>query len=255
MKKRYAALLCAAVVACVLIFKAPAAWLAPLVKHYSQGKVSFANSWGTVWQGSAQLKLHRSDKETLTVPHPLAWTLDLNPLQGLNAQLSLSSAALQAPVSVRLEGSTIAVAAGQYSLPADSLNTLGAPFNTLKSTGDIALRWAAFEVNTQAAAPPKLALSVNVKNLRMGLTGEDMLGDYQLDATPSLGQRWAIVLRTSNPSQASLLLSGKGDIGLNGAPKFELESKGANPQAQLRLQTLLNFLGRRQGDAYLLKIN
>jgi general secretion pathway protein N len=255
MKKRYAALLCAAVVLLVLVVNAPAAWLAPLVKHYSQGTVSFAQSWGTVWRGNAMLTLHRSDKEVLNVPQALAWTLDVSQLFSLSAQLILTSPALQAPVSVDLSPSTVGVAAGHYSLPADSLSSMGAPFNTLKPTGDIALRWQAFEILTANQTPPSVPLTVTVKALRMALTGADVLGDYVANVTPQAGKRWAITLATSNPNQAALLLTGKGQLGLNDAPQFELESKAANPQAQMRLQTLLNFLGRRQDEVYVLKIN
>ncbi len=263
MKKRYAALLCLCVVTSVLVLKAPAAWLAPLLKHYSQGTVSFAHSWGTVWHGSALIKLHRSDKEVLSVPQPLAWTLDfgngfsqiLSNLVSAKTTLELSSAALQAPVRLQLDGRALRVAAGQYSLPADSLNTAGAPFNTLKSSGQISLRWAAFELNTASNTVPAMPLNLSVKQLRMGLTGDDVLGDYQLDATPSAGNRWAITLSTSNPTQAALLLKGSGQVGLNSPPQFELESKAASAQASQRLQTVLNFLGRRQGEVYVLKIN
>ncbi len=255
MKKRYAALLCAVVVLAVLAVNAPAAWLAPIIKHYSQGTVSFAQSWGTLWRGSALIRLHRSEKEVLNVPQPLAWTLDLSDFLHLKARLDLSSAALQSPVTVQLDSNTLRAAAGQYSLPADSLNTLGAPFNTLQSAGQITLRWAAFEFSNASNTPPAVPVSVSVKNLRMGLTGSDVLGDYLLEATPTAGKRWNIQLSTSNPAQAALLLKGSGQAGLTGAPQFELESKAANPQALLRLQTLLNFLGRRQGEVYVLKIN
>ncbi len=255
MKKRYAALLCAAVVASVLLVNAPSAWLAPVVKHYSQGTVSFAQSWGTVWQGSALLRIHRSDKEVLHVPQPLAWVLDLSQILRLKARITASSAALEAPVALQVDRTQLRVDAGQYQLPATSLSTLGAPFNTLKPTGNITLAWQAFELNTASNAAPALNARVSVKDLRMDLTGNDILGDYQLSASPTAGNRWAITLTTSNPAQAALLLTGSGQAGLSGGTQFELESKAAATPAPPRVQTLLNFLGRRQGDAYVLRIN
>jgi hypothetical protein len=255
MKKRYAALLCTVVVGTVGVINAPAAWLAPVVKHVSQGTVSLAQSWGTVWRGSALIKLHRSDKEVLNIPQPLAWTLDLSQLINLRARLDVSSAALQAPITVQLDSKLVRASAGQYSLPADSLNTLGAPFNTLKSTGQIAVKWADFEVSTADNTPPAVPVTVSVQNLRMGLTGDEVLGNYVLDAKPLANNRWAIILSTINPAQAALQLKGSGHAGLNGAPQFELESKATASPAPPRLQTLLNFLGRRQGEVYVLRIN
>lgn len=255
MKKRYAALLCAAVVASVLLVNAPAAWLAPVVKHYSQGAISFTQSWGTVWRGSALIAVHRSDKEVLNVPQPLAWRLDLSQLFSLKASLVLTSAALQAPVAIQMEGHRLRVVAGQYTLPANSLSTVGAPFNTLKPTGNIALNWQAFELNTASGNVPAVAFNISVKKLRMGLTGSEILGDYVLAASPLAGNRWAMTLSTSNPTKASLLLKGTGQAGTAGAVQFELESKAAAPSPSPSLQTLLNFLGRRQGDAYVLQIN
>jgi general secretion pathway protein N len=259
MKKRYAALICAAVIGSVLIVNAPAAWLAPLVKHYSQGTVSFAQSWGTVWQGSALLTLHRSEKESLRVPQALSWQLDLSEFYALRTQLLATSAALQAPVSFQLDGASLRVGGGQYSLPADSLITFGAPFNTLKPTGDIALRWSSFVLSPSQKTLPNSPFSLTVNALRMGLTGDAVLGDYQLSATPSANvssdKRWALSLNTSNPLQAALQLKGSGQFALNGPIQFELESNASAAQASPQLQTLLNFLGRRQGDAYVLRIN
>jgi hypothetical protein len=191
----------------------------------------------------------------LIVPQPLAWTLDLTQILSLKASILLNSAALQTPVSIHMENNTLSVAPGQYSLPADSLNTLGAPFNTLKSTGQIALRWAAFEHAIASNTPPAVAISLTVHHLRMALTGDEALGDYMLDVKPSANGRWTLVLMTSNPAQAALLLKGSGQLGFNSPPQFELESKSATAQTPPRLQTLLNFLGRRQGDVYILKIN
>jgi general secretion pathway protein N len=255
MKKRYAALLCALVVASVSIVNAPAAWLAPLVKHYSQGTVSFSQSWGTVWRGSAVLALHRSEKEVLHVPQPLAWTLDINQLLHLKSQLDLSSAALQAPVALQFDANTLRIAAGQYQLPANSLSTLGAPFNTLKPSGNISLNWQAFTLNAASPAVPAVPFSLNVKDLRMGLTGNEILGDYQILATPTAGNRWTIALSTRNPAQAALLLQGSGQASINSAPQFELVSQATATPTPPRVQTLLNFLGRRQGDTHVLRIN
>ena len=253
--KRYAALLCVGVVLSVVVLKAPAAWLTPLIKHYSQGAVTVTQSWGTVWHGSALLRLHRSEKEVLNVPQAVVWTLDLSRIFELSIHASLSSAALQAPVKLAVQGSTLRVGAGRYALPADTLNTFGAPFNTLKPSGNIALQWGSFVLDTRANTAPAVALVVTIDQLRMALTGAQVLGNYTLSANPMDTQRYALALRTDSTAPVDLALSGQGSVDLKGKVQFELRSKAASPQAQGRVQTLLNFLGRRQGDEYVLNVN
>ncbi len=264
MKKRYAVFLLSTVVGSVLIVNAPAAWLAPLLSKATNGNVGFADSWGTVWDGSAQVLIHRSDKEVLRVPQPIAWTLTVNSVFNQSVTVTLRSAALQAPVIVALQDKTVQVSAGQYRLPADSLNTLGSPFNTLRPSGDVSLNWSAFSTQADVQSPPAVRLNASIQSLRSSVTGAQVLGDYTVIATPKAPpatnanqQRWAVQLSTVNnvASPASLLLSGSGELGLSSAPQFELTAKAANPQAEQRLQALLNFLGRRQGDVYVLRVN
>jgi general secretion pathway protein N len=254
-KKRYLLLLCGTVALSVAAVQAPAAWLGWAVQHYSQGAVSFAHSWGTVWAGSAQCLIRRSERESLLVPQPIAWTLTEVAPFATQATLTVSSAALQTPVALRLTGSGVAVDAGQYSLPADSLNTLGAPFNTLKPTGAVAVNWGAFQTSLNASTPPTVPLTVSVQGLRSSVTGDQPLGNYAVALAPTAGNRWTIALSTTNPDTAALLLSGTGSAGLTGNPQFELTAKAATPAAEQRLQALLNFLGRKQGDAYVLRVN
>jgi general secretion pathway protein N len=266
MKKRYAAVMCACVVGAVLLVKAPAAWLAPLLRHATHNAVDFSDSWGTVWNGSAKLVIRRSDKEALHVPQTIAWRLSVDSFFKQSASVALSSAALKMPVNINIQGNDVRIGAGQYHLPVDSLNTLGAPFNTLKPSGDVRLNWAAFNTTVDAKIPPAVPLSVNIQSLRSGVTGAQVLGDYTVTATPtqsttpnlpSSANRWTVDLQTvaNTASPASLLLTGSGELGLSGAPQFELKAQAATPQAQQRLQALLNFLGRRQGDVYVLRVN
>jgi general secretion pathway protein N len=260
MKKRYAAVVCACVVGAVLLVKAPAAWLAPLLRLATHNAVDFSASWGTVWNGSAKLLIRRSDKETLHIPQAIAWRLSVDSVLNQSATITLSSAALKAPVSITIKGSAVQVGAGQYSLPVDSLNTLGAPFNTLKPSGDVRLSWAVFNTALDSKNTPAVPLSIDIQSLRSRVTGAQVLGDYNVTATPKTPaslNRWSVELQTvaNTASPASLLLTGSGELGLSGTPQFELKAQAATPQAQQRLQALLNFLGRRQGDVYVLKVS
>jgi general secretion pathway protein N len=270
MKKRYVVILCASVVGAILLMKAPAAWLAPLLRYATHNAVDFSDSWGTVWSGSAKLVIRRSDKETLHIPQAIAWRLSVDSVLNQAATITLSSAALKAPVSITIKGNTMQVGAGQYHLPVDSLNTLGAPFNTLKPGGDVRLSWAVFNTALDSKTPPAVPLSIDIQSLRSGVTGAQVLGDYTVIATPivpaspslspltsTATNRWAVELQTvaNAAAPASLLLTGSGELGVSSAPQFELKAQAATPQAQQRLQALLNFLGRKQGDVYVLRLD
>lgn len=270
---------CAATVFVVLLLQAPAAWLAPLLRTASHGSLDMAQSWGTVWSGSAQIVIRRSSKESLTLAHAVAWHMDLSDCFSGKALITLRSAALSAPVPVVFEkitqGLRLSVSAGQYALPVGSLNSLGAPFNTLKLSGDVTLNWSRFSMPLMGQGaggrPPAVSVSVHITQLRSQLTGDLNLGDYRFNMTPTglpvagqngavdNTQQWSLLLLTDKPNSAQLLLSGTGSVrvdamGTLAAPRFELQAKAANAAASLRLQALLNFLGRRQGDVHVLNV-
>jgi general secretion pathway protein N len=264
MKKRYVLGVCSAVVLGILVLKAPAEWLSPWVSHYSRGTVSFERSWGTVWQGAAQLRVHRSSKETVLLPQPIAWDLGVRKADvGVEVSATIQSAALAALVKLTgtraLSWNTpihIAVAAGQYQLPVNSLNSLGAPFNTIKPSGQVSVSWREFTQISTNTTPPAATLSLDITRLRTALTGADILGDYQLSMTPVADSRWSLNLITRNDTAhiPALILNGSGSASAQGAIQFELRAKVAHPETSQHLGALLNFLGRNEGEEHVLRI-
>jgi general secretion pathway protein N len=262
MKRSHVALLCAAAVGTVFVARAPALWLGLILKNNTQGTVQFKQSWGTVWAGSALIQINRSAAETMVLPDAVAWRLDCLNWAPLSCKVELRSAASPAPIELLLlrdpaGNAEIRLKSGQFNLPTDTLNTLGAPFNTLKLGGLVTLSWPAF---TQALSPevlsgktiPSVAFELKLQQLRSALTQNTILGDYRLSAVPN-NNAWNITLITE-PKQAALLMTGSGVVGLNTQPIFELRSKAADPGSQPRLAALLNFLGRRQGDSHVLSL-
>jgi general secretion pathway protein N len=64
-------------VSLVLLFCAPARWLAAAVRSGSDGMVNISDAQGTVWSGSGQLTLHggQGSHDTSVLPGRLQWEL------------------------------------------------------------------------------------------------------------------------------------------------------------------------------------
>ncbi len=272
MKKRYAFILCCSVILSIIFINAPAAWLSPFVWNYSKGLISFERTWGTVWQGTAQIRIHRSEKETLLIPEVIAWDLTLNRQNSiLKAVINLQSAALDTPVQLILSNNSnknlidslispamlIQLSSGQYQLPIDSLSYLGAPFNTLKPSGNALFAWTSFTYLSRSHDLPAVNFRIAINQLRSSLTGSVLLGHYNLFAIPEGNRNWLLTLKTRSeamPLETKLILSGTGNLSVQGSGQFELHAKGSTPAVQEQLGILLSFLGRKEGDEYVLRI-
>ncbi len=259
MKKRYFAFILLLVIGGVVLVQAPAAWLAPLVANATQDTLRFEKSWGTVWNGQAQLAVQRSKTEQLRLPGELGWRFNGWALLGgkLDAQLTVQGQTL--PLKGHFFGAqaALAVPAGRYDLPASSLNTLGAPFNTLKLQGAVQAQWAAFHLPLKGVFNPP-ALELTVQQLQTRVTGPWVLGSYTL-AVPARarGQALTFQLRTLNPLAPELdplQLSAQGTLKPDGTPQFELRAGPATEPQRERLQALLNLLGRREGGVHVLRM-
>lgn len=239
----------------MLVVQAPAAWLAPMIERSTQGTLRLERTWGTVWNGQAQLTVQRSKTEHTVLPGQLAWRVNgWRLLTGaLDAQLTLQGQTL--PLTGYLFGNQaqLSIPAAQYALPASSLSTLGAPFNTLKLQGEVRAQWAAFTLPLTGRLS-KPALELTVSGLQTRVTGAWVLGSYALSLPAQEAQQpTRFQLRTLNP-QDPLQLSGQGTLSHKGTPQFELRSAPATEAQRERLQALLNLLGRREGDTHVLRM-
>jgi general secretion pathway protein N len=271
MKKRYLFILSCAVVLSVIVLNAPAAWLSPLVWRYSKGMVSLERSWGSIWQGTAQLRIHRSGKETLLIPETVSWDFRLNTATNpLKVTINLKSNALKQAVTInvqRVSDSTFfkpvlstTISAGTYHLPIQHLSDLGAPFNTLKPSGNAVLSWNEFTHLSNQLFIPMINATIDIQQLRMSITGDLVLGSYRLLATPASESNWFLSLNTLDetlPSNTKLILNGVGKVlSSKQLPiQFELRAKAATTTGEESVNVLLNLLGRKEGAEHVLRIN
>ncbi len=207
---------------------------------------------GTVWNGSAQVRLTggAGSTDALALPTRLDWRARPR-WNGLNVELSTACCAPQ-PVVIRLRrgwnATRLTVADGQTQWPAALLTGLGTPWNTLQFDGELAF-------STQG-------LSVEWTDGRLSMTGRAELLAQRMSSRLStlrpMGSYRINVLGGDTPTlqletlEGSLQLSGSGQwVG------SRLHFSGvatAAPEREDALANLLNIIGQRSGPRSIIKI-
>ncbi len=243
-------------IALVIAFLAPASWLANYIAESSQARLQLLSPRGTVWNGSAQVKLGAGkgsiDEASLT--GRLFWKLRPS-TQGIVLTLQ-SECCISKPwqwvITPTLQGPRINISdlpATEPSIwPSAILSGLGTPWNTMQLQGSLSL------------TTRQLSLQWNQGNW-------NMVGHAQLDAieiTTSLstlkpvgsyrfslqgGQSPYLQLSTL---EGSLQLHGSG-YWVNHKLQFNGEASAETERADA-LANLLNIIGRREGARVIIKI-
>ncbi len=231
---------------CVLIWL-PARWVAPAIGTATKGQLQLMDVAGTLWQGSARVAIAPAAMMTqsaMQLPERLSWQLDKMPLLFARAEGSLRFG--ERPASVFSAGmKSWTVAAGATAIPAAQLIALGAPLNSMVPGGWVDLSWSELTGDAKTAKGQVIARWIDATTR---LSGGEPLGDYLLTVQID----GAIVRLNLATQRGRLQVSGDGQLG-SGAPRFRLVSKSAAEDRE-RLSTVLNMLGRRQNDEYILQI-
>jgi general secretion pathway protein N len=249
-----AALALAALI-CIVMF--PASWVLAPVGAATRGAVSLQEVRGTLWRGSAALRVARSPTELIELPERLSWRLE--PAAFLLGRIDARLRFGQRPES-QLTGSlkNWRLTDGMTEMPAHLLANLGAPFNTLAPGGWVELRWQGISGNSDSLfATSAMQLQGTIETVWLDattrLSGNPVLGDYAGIAQIENGQvRLSLLTRSG-----VLRVKGDGKIALNpgqkGGSEFTLVSSAPEGDRE-RLQAVLNMLGRRQGNEYILRV-
>lgn len=245
----------AGAVASVLAF-APASFADMALRQATLGRVRLAETDGTIWAGSGRLVL--TDVETgeaaasgpvtggLAMPGRIGWEVRALPLVlGLvDARISLD--ARQAPVRISGNPTDLRVGAGSLDLPSAQLARLGSPWNTIRPSAALSMRWDALSIR-QGVLDGRA--SIELRDTSSAMTPIRPLGTYRIDVTGT-GRDVALSLVTlSGP----LKLEGKGSWDRRAGVRFTAEASADGPE-QFALQSLLALIGRRQGDRTIIKI-
>lgn len=234
---------------------APAAWLDRGLDRASLGRVRLSDASGTVWSGQGRLVIAdrvadaRSDGpvvEGFAFPGQISWRLSVLPLFLGLIDASVRIDPMPAPVRVSGHPSEVHVAAGSLDLPSVELSRLGSPWNTIRPSAALSLRWDALVIRDGVLDG---RASVELRDAASAMTPVRPLGSYRIDVDGS-GREVALRLATlSGP----LRLQGSGQWDRKAGVRFTAEAT-AEGADRARLQSLLALIGRRAGERTIIRI-
>lgn len=233
----------------------PARWLAPLVRHLSDGRVHLTETQGTVWQGSAYLALgNGSDRMApMAWAQRLHWQLSLQGMAGWQLRLRPDTPTKDQAWVWHLHwhpsGWQLALSDIDWSLPTAWLAGLGTPWNTVQPDGVMRVRSQGLQWHPgRADRPTSGELTVTLERFSTRLSSLHPLGDYRLrlHSTGNLKVELSTI-------QGQLRMTGQGHWH-NGRLQFQGEAWADQAQDETALSNLLQVLGPRMGSKTLLKV-
>ena len=224
----------------------PAAYLAQAVAAASAGRVLLAEPEGTVWSGRARPAFVSSGKteaaRSAALP-ALAWRVDEFGVVPPRLGFAVSGDGLVGrPFRVTLKAGGVTVEPGEIHGPAKVLEAAGAPFNTLRPGGEVALAWDTLSVDRGAAGYTG-TLTVEWRNAGSALSSVVPLGSYRLMAR---GQEGVVAIELASTS-GPLLLTGTGQWSAARGLQFLGEAQ-ADPARRDELRPLIGLLGRASAN-------
>ena len=224
------------------------------LRQATDGRLALAEADGTIWRGSARLVLvdtaeRSGDPDVLAgvaIPGRMQWRV-----QGL----PLLIGALQAAVrldgmseDVRIEGGLreLRIGRGELSLPAVDLGRLGSPWNTVRPSGALAVRWDGLTLSPGSFDG---RANIELREMASALTPVRPLGSYRINVEGD-GPQARLDIETL---QGPLTLEGSGVWTNRRGVQFTAQAS-AEPEQRARLRTLLGLIGQRQGDKTMIKI-
>lgn len=238
----------------IVLYRPPAAWLAWAIRTATQGHAQIIDPQGTVWQGDGRLLLTggSDSRDAMLLPERMHWRLTPGWGQA-NLALNLDCcAATPAHITLAPGGGGIRMRLDtlDWTLPADLLEGLGAPLNTLALRGRI--RLAARDVQWQqsdSGGSMQGDITMDLLNMSASMSTLDSLGSYRVELH---GQNSGMPTMELKTTQGPLQLEGSGQW-RDGRFRFSGE---AWPDAgyESSLNNLLNIMGNRSGDRYLLAL-
>ncbi|ARU06331.1 general secretion pathway protein GspN [Comamonas serinivorans] len=236
-----------------LVVFAPARWLAAGLAQATQQQVILSDPTGSIWRGSAQLVLSggAGSHDRAGLPGRVSWRLSPG-WQGLQAQVEASCCTRQ-PMALGVTplwgGVQLKLAQLQADLPAQLLEGLGAPFNTLQPQGRLSLasqgltvRWQSGRASLQGEA------SFTASDVSSRVSPLKPLGSYRV--VISGGDSPSLALSTLG--DAPLRLTGSGRW-VSSRLRFSGEAVAA-PEHEVQLSNLLTLIGRRSGGKAIISV-
>lgn len=223
----------------------------------TNGRLRLADATGSIWNGQGTLVLaepaegadatvRRSTVSGVVVPGRLSWQVRGLPLLVGLLDATISMESMSQPL--RLSGSfgELRGTASSLDLPALDLGKLGSPWNTIRPTAALAVRWEGFTIR-QGLFDGKLA--IELRDAASAMTPVRPLGSYRVDVTGTGSRAELSIATLSGP----LRLAGKGVWDQKGGLRFTAEAEPEEAE-RARLQSFLALIGRREGEKTVIKI-
>ena len=219
----------------------PAAWLAPLIESWSNGRITLGDAQGSLWNGSAFIGAAPSGKDAVTplLPGRFSWHLSPQILVGRVEMALENPQVMSQPVSILGNWSSWTISPASMLLPAERLAALGAPLNTLQPSGKLLLSWQQMRLERQSdRLDCQGVVTLDMLAMATRLSPLKPLGSYRMTFDWT-GRRAGLTLKTL---EGSLQLNGLGAMEV-GHFRFSGTAQAARGQDQ-KLAGLLSLLGQ-----------
>ncbi|MEQ1532325.1 MAG: type II secretion system protein GspN [Sideroxydans sp.] len=232
--RKLQALLFIAIFIGVLSVWAPAALLTGLLEKTTAGKLTLAQTQGTLWRGAGVLLL-RNDNQFLPLGRYTWRILPALDLSSLNVSVTSGNDAQLTQLHIFPWRNEIEIAPANAVLPAQLLAVFAPQLTAYRLSGALILATPHFTI-----APNKFigGVTLDWQQATSGLTDIAPLGDYRITLNGE-GEQIKVALTTQS---GKLILTGAGKIQPGRALEFGGTAKAA-PNQQEALSELLHHIG------------
>lgn len=228
-----------------LVLYAPALWVAHSLDRVTQGRLQLQEARGTIWNGSAHLRLSGGpgSKDQATLPGRVGWSIQpsIGPWRMMVFADCCTKEGIALTLHPGIEQLQLHVANQQSRIPASILSALGTPWNTIGLTGSISVQTQDLRLQWAHNRPSFTgSIQVGIAQAASRLSTVRPLGTYRV----SIEGGQAPVLDVST-LEGALVLTGKGQWT---GTQFRFNGEAsASPEAEASLNNLLGIIGRRKG--------
>lgn len=248
-------------VVATLVWFAPAVMVDVAIDRATAGRLRLANTSGTFWEGRGRLVFadlmadaptsnevtsDRTVVQGLVLPGEVAWSFARLPLLLGVIDGNLKLDGMSAPLRLAGGVNVLRLSAGNLNLASMDLSRLGSPWNTIRPSALISLRWNELTIR-QGLFEGKM--TIELKDASSVLSPVQPLGSYQIDVS-SNGPQADVTLSTL---QGPLNLTGNGNWTSRAGLRFVAQASPDISERE-RLQAFLALVGRREGDKIIIKI-
>lgn len=231
----------------------PATWIDVLASKQTAGRLRLAEAEGTIWRGSGRIVWadtgesaeSRLSLSGVALPGRVRWQLSpLALILGL-VEASVSVDGMTQPVALQGTPAALRLGNGRLELPRIELSALGSPWNTVRPAGAVALTWSNI-----ALSPRRFegTVFIELRSVASALSSVRPLGSYRIEIR---GEGGLAQVKMST-IEGALAITGEGQVGPAGMG-FNAQARAARADDE-RLLGLLGLIGRREGDATIIRI-